>query len=748
MHYYDQDLSTRLRLRYEATVHRTKQNLKRGLDRANAEILRPLKHPQQEEQFTSVYSIPLPKGSIRLLTIIDDNPVAGGTLHCRLETYSLDLAPRYDAVSYCWGEDVTTTNIVCNGFNLQVRPGLMAFLRASKDRKAPSRPMWIDAVCLNQEDDAEKSLHVPLMYSIFKHASSTVVWLGEADVHTDEALQWIMKTMPKFMAKAKHSLSARGRRVKECTAAYPAEWKAASNYLSRPWFSRLWCVQEVLLSEDIQLLSHTAKFPSVAWKELSRHLSMIPIGQDFHALLESERNSETTTEAMRLVTVDKSRARDLQCTDYQRQMMRNHGYQRGVSWLQYFITGRECREPIDRIWAVLGLLSPDLVSLVHEAGIIDYSEEGRRQYWKSYLNFMRVLYEYDGGDFFEVILRDQIGRERHPLLPSWCPDFTCPNISVSLSQHRKFRAGFTDARDETAIDSALYKTGNLEVRGFKIDVVSRVTSIWETFEPRWARTISETRRAYGKLKEWLSERHQIWNNTEGDGKKSLCCTLRIADQSKDEDGDTYLDSCYSDEWLEALETLEKTFAAIACGDIDEEPEYWDYVEHYRGQLIRSCDGHRMFITEAGRIGQGPADLRQGDMICAFIGAETLFVLRGADLDQSGAQETYPDSSEIQMDETEEVRKAELEAEANVGIETEEKEMKLANGDEIKDTELHLELSDVEEHIPASSPSSSSTSTSDDLQYFKLLGDAYVYGMMFGEAFTAQGRGPDQYFIMS
>lgn len=651
--------------------YRAKENLKRGLNRASAEISRPLLY-QKEEEFTAIYPEPLPGGAIRLLTILDTE---NGKLSCRLDTYPLDLAPRYDAVSYCWGDDTATTSIVCNGFELQVRLNLMAFLKASNDRKPPLRPLWIDAICLNQEDNAEKKVQVPLMNSIYKHASRTIVWLGEPDEHSDLALLWLIVILPKWLSKGDSGGLSRDIRIKVCDAeAYPAQWKAIGDYLSRPWFKRLWCLQEVLLSQDIHVLCHTEKFPVITWKQLNQ--SMAIIGPHSSIETDYERYDQN---GFRFAGADGGTAGDPQFMEYFRGQLRRRGYL-WASTLRFFIQSRHCCEPVDRVWGLLGLLPPKFVTMVHEAGIVDYSEEGKRAYWRTYLNFMKVLHAFDDVDFFELIF-DDLGCGRNTLLPSWCPDFTCPNSYAAFgASRRKFRAGFVNKQDCTAIESTLSPNGNLSVLGFQVDTVDQVTPAWRMMDPRIERSASDTEEVYREVQEWLMCCRRLWDATkdQSEGIKSLCCTLLAADRSGNEE------TSYSISWLRAHEALERRLAGgDEENDDDEQKSDGEHDEHYPFSLMTTCDGRRMFTTKNGRIGLGPPELQGGDIICTFMGAEPLFALRA--------------------------------------------------------TDMSFLSSAIERRTKLVPPPCSSR--------FKLLGDAYMYGLMYGEAFTAPERKAKQDFVL-
>ncbi|EME81956.1 uncharacterized protein MYCFIDRAFT_18284, partial [Pseudocercospora fijiensis CIRAD86] len=84
----------------------------------------------------------------------------------------------YDALSHCWGPQ----DFLCP---LLLRDGIFPITRSVHDAlqriryRNRDRYLWVDAVCINQEDDAEKSQQVSKMLTIFKKALHVVIWLGE-----------------------------------------------------------------------------------------------------------------------------------------------------------------------------------------------------------------------------------------------------------------------------------------------------------------------------------------------------------------------------------------------------------------------------------------------------------------------------------------------------------------------------------------------------------------------------------------
>jgi hypothetical protein len=106
------------------------------------------------------------KREIRLLKTIsglEDEP-----LRCSLEVISLEDNARYSALSYCWGDANDRVNITVNGQNISVTKTLENALRRIRNVNQ-NTVVWADAICINQQDAAEKSVQVGMMGDIYSN---------------------------------------------------------------------------------------------------------------------------------------------------------------------------------------------------------------------------------------------------------------------------------------------------------------------------------------------------------------------------------------------------------------------------------------------------------------------------------------------------------------------------------------------------------------------------------------------------
>jgi hypothetical protein len=119
-----------------------------------------------------------------------------------MEVVSLDQGPRYVALSYEWGdpkgeESWEGQKVVINGEEKTITKNLYAtliYLRlqiSSAPEPALETRFWIDAVCVNQDDDDEKATQVALMGKIYSMACCVMLWVGVDRDNSNLALAFI-----------------------------------------------------------------------------------------------------------------------------------------------------------------------------------------------------------------------------------------------------------------------------------------------------------------------------------------------------------------------------------------------------------------------------------------------------------------------------------------------------------------------------------------------------------------------------
>jgi hypothetical protein len=91
----------------------------------------------------------------------------------------LSRQPAYEALSYTWGSDLEFGNcLTLNGTPKPLHENLEAALRRLR-HSTYTRPLWVDAICINQSDIAEREQQIRIMRQIYLQANQVCVWLGE-----------------------------------------------------------------------------------------------------------------------------------------------------------------------------------------------------------------------------------------------------------------------------------------------------------------------------------------------------------------------------------------------------------------------------------------------------------------------------------------------------------------------------------------------------------------------------------------
>lgn len=181
---------------------------------------------------------------IRLLCL--RHGILGGIITGDLETVRIQESRYYDAISYTWADENGDTTKCCS-LRIGSSDALLPITRSCDSvlrqvRKHTSR-VWIDAVCINQDDIQERGQQVDLMPLIYKGASRTFAYVGETANGSDIVLRNLSEGVwtPPYLL---------------------------DSFFARPYFWRVWVVQEVALSNSITMMCGDT---AVQWTKFMTH---------------------------------------------------------------------------------------------------------------------------------------------------------------------------------------------------------------------------------------------------------------------------------------------------------------------------------------------------------------------------------------------------------------------------------------------------------------------------------------------
>jgi len=222
--------------------------------------------------------------------LLDDVPI-----HCDLRTVRRVDKPDYDALSYAWGNENTTLPILVKHTGksteytkVQVTVNLCHALRHLRDDNLDVI-LWVDSLCINQKNIKEKDAQVERMRDVYAHARRTRVWLGSGDSKSDKAIIKLTGIGKDVTDRGAFGLMLKMSRLstKNPVEAYEAEMRArelvgdmfkrsateqAESYdlltelgkiLSRPYWERVWILQEIVISPKVEVYCGRSKIDLV-----------------------------------------------------------------------------------------------------------------------------------------------------------------------------------------------------------------------------------------------------------------------------------------------------------------------------------------------------------------------------------------------------------------------------------------------------------------------------------------------------
>ena len=186
-----------------------------------------------------------------------------------------DNTIKYDALSYVWGSKSDAVTIKCDNRPLLITQNLhKALVQLRED--GLNIPIWVDAVCIDQQNLDERARQVRLMRQIYSQAEIVYIWIGEETANTEAGVELLHRTA-KAVQDLSHDLTA--------TTSYPelkamhlpdmfdSTWKAVAEIITRQWFGRVWVIQEMTVARKCIFICGRLKIEYEAVRTLARSIS-------------------------------------------------------------------------------------------------------------------------------------------------------------------------------------------------------------------------------------------------------------------------------------------------------------------------------------------------------------------------------------------------------------------------------------------------------------------------------------------
>jgi hypothetical protein len=210
--------------------------------------------------------------SIRLLELTR-TPQGTSTFSSRLLVTQLCKRPNYTALSYVWGERSAEDPILLlDQQPLQIRVSLWQGLNEQMTA-VKTIAIWVDQVCIDQDNETEKEQQVQLMSKIYRHARLVIGWLGGHDNDSHLAFP-LFVLLGHISGEHKQQTDLEWRRaaevltksgnlqdIEDLYSPFRRPVQAAALLVQRPWFRRLWIVQEVTLASALEVCCGSSSIP-------------------------------------------------------------------------------------------------------------------------------------------------------------------------------------------------------------------------------------------------------------------------------------------------------------------------------------------------------------------------------------------------------------------------------------------------------------------------------------------------------
>ncbi|KAF5250374.1 hypothetical protein FANTH_4474 [Fusarium anthophilum] len=218
--------------------------------------------------FTPFPYQPLKSDELRLLLVKPDD---SGLIHVELKTVKSRTSQRFWALSYVWGARENPATILLNdqpfSITRNLYNALYQYRRHVFDENGNDKAMlWVDAICINQNDQVEKSIQVPRMSEIYGQCERVLAWLGPVDSDEELKVSRLAESLKHFHSpadSASQDLSEDERitafmhagRSDESSATEVESVRDALRSIGhRPWFRRIWILQEAVLAKKQPIL--------------------------------------------------------------------------------------------------------------------------------------------------------------------------------------------------------------------------------------------------------------------------------------------------------------------------------------------------------------------------------------------------------------------------------------------------------------------------------------------------------------
>ncbi|KAK4166906.1 heterokaryon incompatibility protein-domain-containing protein [Cladorrhinum sp. PSN259] len=365
--------------------------------------------------------------------------------------------PRLEYIYIKCGGVLPDDKIFCDGFEVRVGGELFRALRhlrrfrVSREAPSPLR-LWVDAICINQENIEERNEHVKVMGLIYARAAAVRIWLGESIGVEYEAVEALKQIESIFVDKLREGSpwpdnDPGSRDIVDDERWNGIRWSALSQFLGRAWFDRIWVVQEIFHAREAWI--HAGNL-AMLWDHLAVILGYVRgLGLDYHL------SHPSSSKALAIMT-----------------SLREYKKRGCFGKFDLAVVLEEVRNlkatiSSDKVYGAVGLFldQPEITSVQ-----VDYTKRTEEVFTDVAIDYLQ---RRNSLAILSHCVLSTRPRTSPPLqLPSWVPDWSAPGWTEPF-RNRKLPC--KAAGDTTpSIREINRATGTLRLRGRRLDRVCAV----------------------------------------------------------------------------------------------------------------------------------------------------------------------------------------------------------------------------------------------------------------------------------
>ncbi|KAF0319297.1 heterokaryon incompatibility protein [Colletotrichum asianum] len=432
------------------------------------------------------------RGSLHHCSVeyVDPEPYNQSFIRVRYALSMEDLVTpiSYTALSYTWGEPIFDAMINCDGHEKAITKSLESALLHFR-REDESVVLWIDQICIDQDNKDEKGQQIPLMSRIYQRATNTAIWLGEASEGSDVAIKLLEEVNIRLQFTTEDDIDPKEFERMRLPEPKSKDWSALWDLLSRPWFTRVWIIQEVILSRDPWVACGDSL---ITWENLSSGCMQL-VTTGISAWLRKKAPEWAAEEAAKGATNDsKTDDRGDMCElAWQLHRMKQSAQNSDNTLVPLLVQSRgaQCYDSRDKVYGLLGVVNED-----HQAAVkVNYADD-----FPAAKLYQQVVAHHVSQHPTRWALHEVLACVDHdsPHLPSWVPDWSRPRLTVALGYttasqgiyraHGRFERKMWISEDFKDWERLPVRGDEMSVQGFLIDTISTTSRVIEnpdlTFE--------------------------------------------------------------------------------------------------------------------------------------------------------------------------------------------------------------------------------------------------------------------------